>query len=332
MLFGKAPVRPSYLWQVVALLLPLVLASLAVFRLKALWALVAVLVVAASALVVSSWVFNSAGSILPLASMWIGLALIVPAGLGARYAHERVLREDKEVERAQVMDILSRCVSPEVADELWQRRDRFTLSGERRVVTIIFTDIRGFTTLSESVSSEKVVEWLNEYFSRMNAVVTKFGGHINKFIGDGLMIVFGAPVERGEIQEARAAVDCGLAMLEEVERINRDWMGTDRPQIAIGVGIHTGVATCGVCGAMRRLEYTVIGDTVNLAARLESTTKEFDTPILISESTAQRLGDDYEAHALGDVKVKGKTLSTSVYSVKRRDDALPASNDLAASA
>ncbi len=95
------------------------------------------------------------------------------------------------------MDIFSRCVSQEVADELWQKRDRVELGGESRVVTVIFTDIRGFTTLTESASSSKeVVAWLNDYFSRMHRIVCFYGGHINKFIGDGLMIVFGAPPVR----------------------------------------------------------------------------------------------------------------------------------------
>jgi adenylate cyclase len=106
-------------------------------------------------------------------------------------------------------------------------------------------------------------------------------------------------------------------MLAEVERINADWKGTGRPQIAIGVGVHTGEATCGVVGAEGRLEYTIIGDTVNLSARLESTTKEKGVPILISDSTATLLGVDYETSPLGDVKVKGKNQSTMVFTVKK---------------
>jgi len=217
-----------------------------------------------------------------------------------------------------VMDIFSRFVSADVATEMWEQRGNLALAGERRTVTVIFTDIRNFTTLSEPVSSEVVVEWLNDYFSRMHKVVESFGGHINKFLGDGLMIVFGAPVDRGGEEEARAAVDCGLAMLDEVERINEDWKGTGRPIIKIGCGIHTGEATCGVVGAERRLEYTLIGDTVNLASRLESTTKELSVPILVSEATARFLNDEYETKPLGEVKVKGKTKNTTVFTVTRK--------------
>ena len=317
MLFGETPVRPHYRWQSIALILPLALAALAVFRLRALWGLLSVLFIAVITLVISSWAFNGHGLILPLASTWLGLAVLTPFGLGLRYAHERVLHDETEANRAQVMDIFSRCVSEDVAEELWQKRDQI-MSGERRIVTLIFTDIRSFTTLSESTPSDKIVVWLNDYFSRMHAIVDAHGGHINKFLGDGLMIVFGAPASRGDAEEARAAVACGLEMLAGVERMNVEWQGTGRPLIKIGVGIHTGEATCGVVGAERRLEYTLIGDTVNLAARLESTTKEYGVPLLASEATAVLLDDKYEAEALGEVKVKGKHTSTKIFTVKEK--------------
>ena len=318
LLFGKMLTRPRYIWQALTVLLSLTLVALSVFGLRALWGLLAVVLVAVLALVVSSWAFNAHGLILPLASAWLGMAILTPAGLGLRYARERLLRSETEAERAQMMDIFSRFVSTDVAREMWERRGQAALAGELRTVTIIFTDIRNFTTLSESESSDVVVEWLNDYFGRMNVIVESFGGHINKYIGDGLMIVFGAPVDRGDKEEARAAVDCGLAMLEEVEKMNKDWEGTGRPVVRIGCGIHTGEATCGVVGAERRLEYTVIGDTVNLSARLESTTKEFGVPILISEATAQLLDDKYDVQPLGEAKVKGKTKSTTVLTIARK--------------
>jgi adenylate cyclase len=300
------------------LFLPFALVALAVFWLRAMWGFLATVMVAAAALTISSWAFNVHGVILPLASAELGiLGMLAPSGFLLRYAHERAVRDATEAERAAIMDIFSKCVSPEVADTLWQQRGDLSIAGERRIVTLIFTDIRGFTTLSESVDSAIVVEWLNEYFSRMHRIVTSYGGHINKFIGDGLMIVFGAPIDRGQKLEARAAVACGLEMLAEVERMNEEWKDKDRPLIAIGVGVHTGEATCGVVGAEGRLEYTIIGDTVNLSARLESTTKEKGVPILISDSTAALLGIDYETRPLGDVKVKGKNQSTEVFTVQK---------------
>jgi adenylate cyclase len=318
LLDGNYLTRPRYLWQIGFVLAPMLLVALAVFCLRALWGLIVTLGVVVGTLAVSSWAFDAHGLILPLASAELGvLGILAPSGFLLRYAHERAVREEKEAERAAIMDIFSRCVSPEVADTFWEKRGDIVMGGERRTVTLIFTDIRGFTTLSENVDSEDVVSWLNEYFSRMHKIVCAYGGHINKYIGDGLMIVFGAPIARGDRLEARAAVSCGLEMLAEVERINQDWEGTVRPRIAIGVGVHTGVATCGVVGAEGRLEYTIIGDTVNLASRLESTTKEKGVPILISDVTARLLGVDYETEPLGDVKVKGKNESTQVLTVRK---------------
>ena len=320
LLNGRYLVRPAWGRQALFVLVPLVIVAAAVFFVRALWGLLITVVTGALVLVVSSWAFDAHGVILPMASAELGvLGLLAPSSFLLRYAHERAMREEQEAERAAIMDIFSRCVSPEVADTLWQQRQTLALGGERRTVTVIFTDIRGFTTLSESVSSEVVVTWLNEYFSRMHRIICAYGGHINKYLGDGLMIVFGAPVARGDKLEARAAVSCGLEMLAEVERINRDWDGTGRPHIAIGCGIHTGEALCGVVGAEGRLEYTLIGDTVNLTSRLESTTKEKQVPILISDATAALLGQDYEIEPMGDVTVKGKTQSTEVYTVRKAE-------------
>ncbi len=313
-LFGETPVRPSYLGRIAALTLSLTIVALIVFRLPTFFGLLAVLGVAVGVLIVSSVAFNSWGLILPLASAWVGILVLTPVGFGLRLARERILTGAAEAERALVMDILSRCVSHSVAEELWHRRDKI-LSGERHIVTVIFTDIRGFTTIAEKAASEQIVEWLNLYFSRMHAIVDKHHGHINKFIGDGMMIVFGAPASRGDAVEARAAVACGLEMLAEVQTLNQEWAGTERPQLAIGVGVHTGDATCGVVGAERRLEYTVIGDTVNLASRLESITKDYGIPILISDATAALLGDQYVTHALGEVKVRGKNTNARIHTV-----------------
>jgi adenylate cyclase len=316
MLFGKALARPAYGRQAAALLLPLLLTGLAIFWLRPLWALLSVIIIAVASLLAASWAFETWGLILPLADVWLGLAVLTPLGLGSHYARERVRRRKSESERKQVMDIFSRFVSEDVAARMWERRGQDAFAGEARTVTVIFTDIRGFTTLSESVSSKTVVDWLNDYFGRMYEVIRAHGGHINKFMGDGLMIVFGAPIDRGDREEAQAAVACGLAMLAAVDRMNLDWKIFGRPEIRIGVGINTGEATCGVVGAQERLEYTLIGDTVNLASRLESATKELGAPIVISATTARLLGDNYEIRSLGEIRVKGKTLSTSVYTVE----------------
>ena len=313
LLEGWSPQRPSLGGQSLFLLLLLLGAAWPMFRLRTGWALAGLPVMAMVALGISLTAFTAHGLILPLASAWLGLALLAPLGLGLRHGRERALRSITEAERAQLMEIFSRCVSPEVAQTLWAQREHLGLAGERRVVTVVFTDIRDFTTLSEHSPSEDIVAWLSDYFARMNQVVTAAGGHINKFIGDGLMIVFGAPLGRSEREEAQAAVGCGLAMLEEVARLNAEWRGSSRPTLRIGVGIHTGEATCGVVGSPQRLEYTVIGDTVNLAARLESKTKELGVSLLLSEATSQRLEGKVALRPVGALEMKGKAIKVEAF-------------------
>lgn len=315
MLWGQTLRRPAFIWQALMLALVFALNALAVFRLNTLWGILCVSLLAFALLFTSSYIFNRYSLLLPLASAWLGMALVTPVGLGLRYGRERILRGESEREGERVFEIFSRCVSREVAEEMRRRGDAINLLSQSRDVTIIFTDIRNFTSLSDEADPDFVVEWLNDYFGRMQKIVSGFGGHVNKFIGDGLLIVFGAPVEREASDSARAAVDCGLAMLDETNRINVDWKDSGRPEIKIGVGIHSGRATCGVVGAEQRLEYTVIGDAVNLASRLEAKTKDLKAPLLISEATLSLVGDRYVTEKLGEVEVKGKRRLVRVFSV-----------------
>lgn len=315
LLWGRAARRPAYPWQALLLAIVLALNALAVFRLNTLWGTLSVVVLACALLSISSYLFNQHALILPLSTAWLGMALLTPVGLSMRYGRERVLRSETEQEGRRVFEIFSRCVSREVAEEMRRRGGEVSLLSQSRDVTIIFTDIRNFTALSDEADPDFVVEWLNEYFSRMHNVVAKHGGHINKFIGDGLLIVFGAPVEREAQEAARAAVDCALEMLEEAERITGDWKDSGRPEIKIGAGVHSGKATCGVVGAEERLEYTVIGDVVNLASRLEGKTKDFQVALLVSEATLSLIGDAYRTENLGEVSVKGKQQPVRVFAV-----------------
>lgn len=315
LLWGRSIKRPAFIWQALVLALVLALNALAVFRLNTLWGTLCVILLACALLSISSYVFNQHTLLLPLSNAWLSMALLTPLGLSMRYGRERILRGETEREGQRVFEIFSRCVSREVAEEMRGRGDHISLLSQSRDVTIIFTDIRDFTALSDEADPDFVVEWLNEYFGRMHSVVTAYGGHINKFIGDGLLIVFGAPVERDSVEAARAAVDCGLAMIDEAARISAQWKASGRPDIKIGVGIHSGRATCGVVGAEERLEYTVIGDTVNLASRLEAKTKELRASLLVSEATLRLIGERYVAENLGEITVKGKQQPVRVFAI-----------------
>ena len=146
------------------------------------------------------------------------------------------------------------------------------LGGEEKEISILFTDLRGFTSLSENRAPGDVLDFLNEYLTRMTAVIDRHGGVVDKYIGDAIMALFGAPLELPD--HATRAVACALEMIEELEQCNNAFHARGWPQLAMGVGVHTGKVVVGNMGSKDRLNYTAIGDGVNLASRLESATKE----------------------------------------------------------
>ena len=181
-------------------------------------------------------------------------------------------------------------------------------------MTVLFSDIRGFTTFSEQGQPEEIVQQLNEYFSRMVHVLFEHRGTLDKFVGDAVMALFGAPLE--DPKHAEHAVQAALAMLKELEALNQAWAAQGRPTLAIGVGVNTGEMVAGNIGSETIMSYTVIGDAVNLGSRLESLNKQYGTTIIISEATRGRLEGRYDIRPLGDVVVKGKTQPVAIFEVR----------------
>ena len=181
-------------------------------------------------------------------------------------------------------------------------------------MTVLFSDIRGFTTMSEKGSPEDVVSQLNELFTRMVAVVFSHRGTVDKFVGDMIMALYGAPLDDEE--HAEHAVQTALAMITTLNDLNREWAEQGKPQLDIGIGINTGEMIAGNVGSDTIMSYTVIGDAVNLGARLESLNKDYGTRIIISEATRARLKGRYDIHPLGDVVVKGKSKPVAIFEVK----------------
>ena len=216
------------------------------------------------------------------------------------------LREKDAIKRA-----FTRYVAREVVTEILKDPDKIVLTGERRDVTVLFCDVRGFTSISERLPPEEVVAMLNAFYTLMIDTTFKYDGTLDKFLGDGVMAVFGAPIYHGD--HSLRAVRTALAMQAGMRELSARRVAEGKAPLTIGIGINAGDAVAGSVGTEARMEYTVVGDSVNLAARLESAAKPGQ--ILIAGATYARVRDAVQARALGPMKVKGKEEEIDVYAV-----------------
>jgi len=219
-------------------------------------------------------------------------------------------------ERDQARDLLGKVVSPVVAAELL-RKD-VTLGGEEREVTVLFSDVRSFTTMCEALPPQEVLGTLNRYFTRMSAIVEAHGGVVDKYVGDAIMALFGAPLTNPDA--ADRAMETALEMCEALDELNAQQQVRGNQAINVGIGINTDVVIAGNMGSQARLNYTVIGDGVNLASRLEGLTKtpEYATRIIVSRTTLAKAKGRYQTRRLGKVAVKGKQKPTEIYALLGR--------------
>lgn len=235
------------------------------------------------------------------------------SGSGAFFVTLWLLMRYQDEIRQWLYDQLSAHVSPVVAKALLQSPDRVQW-GERREITVLFSDIRGFTPLSTSLSPYQISSLLSSYFTMMTEIVTLYGGVVDKFIGDGIMVLFGA-VEDDE-HHAERAVLCAWHMLEELGGINWEWERIAGKPLRIGIGINTGTAVVGNLGSARRSQFTALGPTVIVAQRLEELTKEFQASLLISASTHHQVADLVEVQAIEGVPIRGfSETPTTIYRV-----------------
>jgi adenylate cyclase len=214
-------------------------------------------------------------------------------------------------EKRRMRRLFGQYVSKDVCDQLVANPALARLGGTRREMTVLFSDIRGFTTVSEQGEPEDIVHLLNEYFSRMVEIVFRHRGTVDKFVGDQVMALFGAPLDDPDHADHAAAA--ALDMVAELERLCTRWRDEGRPELAIGIGISTGPMIAGNIGSDAIMSYTVIGDAVNLGARLESLNKTYGTRIIISDATRARLTRPFDLRPLGEVVVKGKTRPVSIF-------------------
>lgn len=223
-------------------------------------------------------------------------------------------------EKRRLRELFRRYVNDQVIEKILQSPETLSLQGDRKQITILFADIRDFTSRSEGVPAEAIVIELSEYFTAMVAVIQSHNGMVDKFIGDGIMAIFGAPLE--DPDAAYNCVSAALGMSAAVKKLNEEFVRRGSSPISIGIGIHTGEAVVGNIGSARKMEYTAIGDTVNLASRIEGLNKKFKTEILISSDTFEALQGRMPADLLGEEQVKGRTQSVSIYAVREQEAAI----------
>ena len=297
------PLREQFQWQtapdllrhsgLMSAILPFTVAAVGAGLAAAGWTSVAVVTLRAG-----TWL----NMVQPLSAM----ALALFAGTAYRYFVE-------DYQKRVVKRLFGRYVSKDVYEQLLAHPDRAELGGKRREMSVLFSDIRGFTTVTEKGNPEALVAQLNEYFSRMVDVVFRHKGTVDKFVGDMVMALYGAPLD--DADHAQHAVAAAIDMVRELGELNRGWAARGMAQLDIGVGINSGDMIAGNIGSSSIMSYTVIGDNVNLGSRLESLNKEYKTRIIISDATRIRLKGDYDIRPLGDVVVKGKTRPVAIFQI-----------------
>jgi len=275
------------------------------FSLFASLGIIAAMMVSYIALCVICYRFNLVISVItPIALQIITMTL--------SYSYRFILEgQNKE----KIKHAMGKYISQDVMRNVVKNIDSLQLGGKRANVTVLFADIRGFTSLSEKLTAEEVSVILNDYFTEIEPIISKYNGVINKFIGDAVLAIFGEPIQ--DKNHAINAVRCANEMLEKIEQLQQKWLAEGKPKIEIGVGINTGEAFVGNIGSEKRLEYTVIGDMVNLASRIESYNKVYKTNFLISSTTYEKVRDIADVIKISEVTIRGKAKKLNIYEVLR---------------
>jgi len=219
----------------------------------------------------------------------------------------------EERDRAFVKGAFEKYVSPDVVGAIIADPKKLNLGGERRELSVLFSDVRGFTNISERMGAADLAKFMNDYLTPMTEIVLEEKGTIDKYMGDAIMAIFGAPIPYD--RHPQQAVKAGLRMLERLEELKVGWIEKGLPPIDIGVGVNTGEMSVGNMGSTRIFSYTVMGDSVNLGSRIEGLTKEYDVKFIVSEFTRAKLGAEFVCRELDRVKVKGKDVPVTIYEV-----------------
>ncbi len=275
----------------------LVIIKKPVFKIAAAIAMMAVIIFV-------QWLLFMHGTFIPAAALYLSIPVIAFYSTGYDYLTEYRIR-------SYISEAFSRYVSKDVLNEIIRNPDSLRLGGEKRNITVLFSDIRGFTSIAENTSPLKLVEFLHLFFNTMTNVIYAHKGIVDKFIGDAIMAIFGAPVT--DEHHGSNAVSAGAGMMKALSDLKKYSEEILHREINIGIGIHTGEAIVGNMGSDKRFDYTAIGDTVNIASRLEGLNKFFGSTCIISESTKKTLDKAVPLRQLGVVRVKGRTKGIMLY-------------------
>ena len=255
-------------------------------------------------LIATQWLFVAHG--LPLTIVY---ALLAIALTYASVAVQHYMTEERE--KKKIRKALDLYLSPSMAKLVSDQPERLKLGGEKRELTVFFSDIRGFTTIAERLQPEELVELLNVYLGNMTDIIFKYDGMLDKYIGDAVMAVWGAPLPQED--HAQRACRATMQMLSRLETLNEEWQGRGWPRLSIGIGVNTGPMVFGNMGSAQHLSLTVMGDNVNLGARLEGLNKLYGTHAIATESTLRAAGDLVVARELDLVRVKGKFEAVRIF-------------------
>ncbi|MFH2006270.1 MAG: adenylate/guanylate cyclase domain-containing protein [bacterium] len=304
---GEALRQVSWLWTLLSVLLLGLLATLLhalPFHRRWLWIGVGTVLVVAAYLALAQWLFTRSGLWLAVVYPVGSLLLVTGVALVLGFLTEGL-------EKRRIRSLFQHYLHADVIRELTLDPEKLKLGGERREVTVLFSDIRGFSSLSEQLDPQALALLVNQYLTPMTDAVLDEKGYLDKYIGDAIMALFGAPRPRDD--HAELAARTALTMLARLERLNRKWKGEPWAPVQIGIGMNSGEVSLGNFGSERRIEYTAIGDTVNLASRLEGLNKAYGTTILVGETVAEGLHEKFWLREVDLVRVMGKEHATRIF-------------------
>jgi len=303
---GDALTRPDWIavFDIAAILLLGVSLSFIMARVRPLAATLITIAMLALYAVVNEYIFVAWK--IWLTAIYPGMTMVL---VFAGVITFRIMTEERK--KKEIKNAFSRYVSPSLVNDILKDPSKLVLGGEERRLTVFFSDIRGFTTISEGLAPQDLVKLINDYLTPMTDIVLQSGGTVDKYMGDAIMAFWGAPVwqEDHAIRAARAA----LQMMEKLRTMQVEWEQRGLPKIDIGIGLSTGKLTCGNMGSHLRFDYTVMGDSVNLGSRLEGMNKEYGTHIIVPKYTYEEVKNEFVLRQLDFIKVKGKNVPITIY-------------------